>query len=352
MHLTDMMSAVLGGLFSISMISIAIFTLIHEDTRKKTLGLSLTSLKRYYVFALFGPLLLIMFEMFLIVLAPNIFNTDLFSIVFAAVVIWYLMFHAIKVLQPYYSPKVFKKALIKVRFKKKKNKNKKSLNEIIDELNNLKNAYTNPKTDTKELLYSINDIKDFWKYYSEELKLFKITKEDSIIIFDIEYSLFGDDFYNMPNGIKIEYYIDYLIDYRLNSLNGYDKKAFDELFNIFHSIVQEQSFYSKTDNNEYHLLDKFLKTIRNSIELLQCLMNQITSKDWNKKDVIYIHYFINILLLKKEEVLKLESIPSKIDYMYKCYENDKNFNESFGRNYDSLLKTCFRLIKEDMTDEK
>ena len=346
MKLTDMMSAVISGIFSISMISITIFSLVSNDIQKKALGLSLTSLKRYYIYAIFAPLIILIMEMMLIVLFPNFFNSDFFAVVFSSIIVLYLIFHAIKVLQPYYSPKVFKDAIIKARFKK--NKNKRSVNEIIVELTNLKNAYLKSIENKSSILYDDNDIKELWNYYTNELKMLEVTKEDSIVIFNIKNELFPDDFYDLPNGIKDEYYIEYLIEYRLKE--DYEK-TFEVLFEMFHSLFGKLHVYSNNNDLITILLPRFVLSIDHNKLLINCLLKKITNNDWNKKDAIYLHIFIHYILLIKETIMTLDITPSKIEYLYNCYEDNSNYNEKFGRNYDAFLKTCFKLIREDQENE-
>ena len=130
---------IIGGLFGLTTLMLAVFSLISNDVTKKTSGFSLINLKRYKRWLLLLPIYLVFITTFLMMFFESL-NNETFLFISTVVIILVVSLQTNFILQPLYNQNKCNQAIIKNRVNsfKKKIKKSKTNNKIEEILQNEK----------------------------------------------------------------------------------------------------------------------------------------------------------------------------------------------------------------------
>ncbi len=109
---SEYISIIIGGLFGITTIMVAIFSLISNDVTKKTSGFSLINLKRYKIWLLLLPIYLVFIMSFIMMFFPEC-NNIIFLFFGTIIILIIVTVQSYYILQPIYKQNKCKKAIIK-----------------------------------------------------------------------------------------------------------------------------------------------------------------------------------------------------------------------------------------------
>jgi len=349
-------SVILGGLYSITLISITIFSIVGNIIQQKTLGMSPTSLKRYQIPIIFFPLYILTLCVGLIIFKSDYYDNLTFVFWISIDLIVLISVQAYSILEPFYNLQEFKQALINKQIKKINVQNKKSTNymlemSIIKELKKL-NEYKEEDT-----YFTIDDVKDIWHRYLAIItdKGIRISKEFKKELVEIGFIIFGDDILSIleSDSLAKEELVEIIISDKLNTPNNkLFVFVFDKLYDLYEYYKMNNQGFEKFNQ----LFKDYLHQIFFSKEYINLLLEILFDEKWNIKDVEYISLYLkNIINMSKiidyKEIISNENLDDMLNYILVCFKDKTKFEYKYGEVFDEFIKSCFILIRKEENND-
>ena len=341
----DYISIILTGLFGISLLSITIFAILTSITQEKY-GIPLSLFKRYKIFLLFFPLLLLILFIFL-----NIyFNLNLFFICFEAIIIiGIIIMYSHYLLEPFYNANKFKRHLLKVKINNLKKESKKLYyldfeNKILQELDILLKR--------KNLSWTYEELKGCYINFIMFNNKYIYSLEFQNKIIDLGFKFFGNDLidmYSSIDNISLEYFIEYLLQ---NNMTKYNAKNFYFIFDKLEYL------YNDKPEVCYKLFEEFAQYVFRKPIYFKKMVNYLFNDKWTNLDVPYLKVYIK-LMLELDNIINLlnlfennDEVKEKYNYIKDTYNNNNNLNEKYGSNIDEILLSCYILTRKEQENEE
>ncbi len=345
---------IIGGLFGLTTLMLAVFSLISNDVTKKTSGFSLINLKRYKRWLLLLPIYLVFITTFLMMFFESL-NNETFLFISTVVIILVVSLQTNFILQPLYNQNKCKQAIIKNRVNsfKKKIKKSKTNNKIEEILENEKvELFDLIAFDNEENKYVLlNDKKIIYTSYIEVLREKKESMNESlnISLIEIGINIFGDDFVDISSDFEFPEII--LLDVFLNrnktkfsiSLHQRNLELIHTLFESHRNGAPIETIY-----NDEQIILFLTQTVMNPEAMIFILNYIFDTANWSYSDSSFIKFLLSVfsnsfhIFSKMYETYLNEETYKRFEDIMINFKNKKELkkeNDEFDIRFNLIIKT-------------